>query len=97
MPANDKSDWQIEKNKQKTTTTKCGHRCSRSAFGKVRFSGQKCHHGTKIIHLSHASILLSRNSIVHLYHGDLDCTDYYQYISQWRGKGSNCHLLFGKF
>ena len=39
MPANDKSDWQIEKNKQKITTTKRGHRCSRSAFGKVRFSG----------------------------------------------------------
>ena len=41
MPANDESDWQIEKNKQKTITTKRGHRCSRSAFGKVRFSGQK--------------------------------------------------------
>ena len=41
MPANDKSDWQIEKNKQKTTTTKRGHRCSRSAFGKVRFLGHK--------------------------------------------------------
>ena len=39
MPANDKSDWQIEKNKQKTTTTKHGHHCSRSAFGKVRFLG----------------------------------------------------------
>ena len=25
------------------TTTKRGHCCSRSAFGKVRFSGQKCH------------------------------------------------------
>ena len=38
MPANDKSDWQIEKkNKQKTTTTKRGHRRSCSAFGKVRF------------------------------------------------------------
>ena len=42
MPANDKSDWQIEKNKQKITTTKRGHRCSRSAFGKVRFLGHKC-------------------------------------------------------
>ena len=41
MPANDKSDWQIEKNKQKMTTTKRGHRCSRSASGKVRFLGQK--------------------------------------------------------
>ena len=40
MPANDKSDWQNEKNKQKTTT-KLGHRCLRSAFGKVRFLGQK--------------------------------------------------------
>ena len=42
MPANDKSDWQFEKSKQKTTT-KHGHHCSRSAFGKVRFSGQKLH------------------------------------------------------
>ena len=41
MPANDKSDWQFEKSKQKTTTTKCGHRCLRSAFGKVRFLGHK--------------------------------------------------------
>ena len=39
MPANDKSDWQIEKNKQKITTTKRGHRCSRTASGKVRFLG----------------------------------------------------------
>ena len=39
MAANDKSDWQIEKNKQKITTTKHGHHCSRSAFGKVRFLG----------------------------------------------------------
>jgi len=38
--ANDKSDWQIEKNKQEMKTTKRGHRCSRSAFGKVRFLGQ---------------------------------------------------------
>ena len=37
MPANDKFDWQIEKNKQKTTTTKHGHCWSRSAFGKMRF------------------------------------------------------------
>ena len=37
---NDKSDWQFEKSKQKPTTTKHGHRCSRSAFGKVRFLGQ---------------------------------------------------------
>ena len=41
MPANDKSDWQIEKNKQKITTTKRGHCCSRSASGKVRFLGHK--------------------------------------------------------
>ena len=41
MPANDKSDWQIEKNKQKTTTTKRGHRCSCSASGIVRFLGHK--------------------------------------------------------
>ena len=41
MPANDKSDWQIEKNKQKITTTKHGHRCSRSASEKVRFLGHK--------------------------------------------------------
>ena len=41
MPANDKSDWQIEKNKQKITTTKHGHRCSRLASGKVRFLGHK--------------------------------------------------------
>ena len=41
MPANDKSDWQIEKNKQKMITTKRGHRCSRLAFGKVRFLGHK--------------------------------------------------------
>ena len=40
MPANDKSDWQIEKNKQKITTTKRGHCCSRLASGKVRFLGQ---------------------------------------------------------
>ena len=39
MPANDKSDWQIEKNKQKITTTKHGHRCSRLASGRVRFLG----------------------------------------------------------
>ena len=39
MPANDKSDWQIEKNKQKITTTKHGHRCSRLASRKVRFLG----------------------------------------------------------
>ena len=44
MPANDKSDWQIEKNKQKITTTKRGHRCSRSASGKVRFLGHMWHH-----------------------------------------------------
>ena len=43
MPANDKSDWQIEKNKQKITTTKRGHRCSRLASGKVRFLGHKFH------------------------------------------------------
>ena len=42
MPANDKSDWQIEKNKQKITTTKRGHHCSRLASGKVRFLGHKC-------------------------------------------------------
>ena len=36
-PANNKSDWQIEKNKQKTTTIKRRHRLSHSAFGKVRF------------------------------------------------------------
>ena len=41
MPANDKSDWQIEKNKQKIITTKRGHRCSRLASGKVRFLGHK--------------------------------------------------------
>ena len=42
MPANDKSDWQIEKkNKQKITTTKRGHRCSHLASGKVRFLGHK--------------------------------------------------------
>ena len=41
--ANDKSDWQIEKNKQKTTATKSGHSCSRSAFGKVRFFGHLSH------------------------------------------------------
>ena len=41
MPANDKSDWQIEKNKQKITTTKRGNRCSRLASGKVRFLGHK--------------------------------------------------------
>ena len=41
MLANDKSDWQIEKNKQKITTTKHGHRCSRLASRKVRFLGQK--------------------------------------------------------
>ena len=41
MPVNNKSDWQIEKNKQKTITTKRGHRCSRLAFGKVRFLGHK--------------------------------------------------------
>ena len=41
MPANDKSDWQFEKSKQKRTITKRGHRCSRSAFGKVRFLGHK--------------------------------------------------------
>ena len=40
LSANNKSDWQIEKNKQKTITTKRGHRWSRSAFGKVRFLGQ---------------------------------------------------------
>ena len=40
MPANDKSDWQIEKIKQKITTTKHGHRCSRSAFGNIRFLGR---------------------------------------------------------
>ena len=39
MPANDKSDRQFEKSKQKTTTSRHGHRCSRSAFGKVRFLG----------------------------------------------------------
>ena len=39
MPANDKSDWQIEKNKQKKLTTKHGHRCSRLASGKIRFLG----------------------------------------------------------
>ena len=39
MPENDKSDWQIEKNKQKITTTKRGHHCSRLASGKVRFLG----------------------------------------------------------
>ena len=39
MPANDKSDWQIEKYKQKITTSKRGHRCSRLASGKVRFLG----------------------------------------------------------
>ena len=39
MPASDKSDWQMEKDKQKITTTKRGHSCSRSAFGKVRFLG----------------------------------------------------------
>ena len=38
-PANDKSDWQIEKNKQKITTTKRGHCCTCSASGKVRFLG----------------------------------------------------------
>ena len=43
MPANDKSDWQIEKNKQKITTNKRGHRCSRLSSGKVRFLGHKCH------------------------------------------------------
>ena len=43
MPANDKSDWQIEKNKQKITTTKHGHHCSRLASGKVRFLGHKKH------------------------------------------------------
>ena len=42
MLANDKSDWQIEKNKQKITTTKRGHRCSRLASGKVRFLGHMC-------------------------------------------------------
>ena len=41
MPANDESDWQIEKNKQKMKTTNRGHRCSRSAFGKVRFLGHE--------------------------------------------------------
>ena len=41
MPANDKSDWQIEKDKQKITTTKRGHSCSCSAFGTVRFLGHK--------------------------------------------------------
>ena len=41
MPANDKSDWQIEKDKQKITTTKRGHCCSRLASGKVRFLGHK--------------------------------------------------------
>ena len=40
MPANNKSDWQVEKNK-KTKTTKHGHSCSRSAFGKVTFLGHK--------------------------------------------------------
>ena len=39
MPANDKSDWQIENNKEKTTTTKRGYRCSRLASRKVRFLG----------------------------------------------------------
>ena len=39
MPANDRSDWQFEKSKQKTTATKRGHCCSHSAFGKVRFLG----------------------------------------------------------
>ena len=38
-PANNKSDWQIEKNKQTITTTKRGHHCPRLAFGKVRFLG----------------------------------------------------------
>ena len=33
------SNSQIEMNKQKMTTTKRGHCCSCSAFGKVRFSG----------------------------------------------------------
>ena len=41
MAANDKYDWQIEKNKQKMKTNKRGHRCSCSAFGKVRFLGHK--------------------------------------------------------
>ena len=49
MPANDKSDWQIEKNKQKITTTKRGHRCSRSASGKVRFLGHKILDENKIL------------------------------------------------
>ena len=39
LPINEKSYWQIEKNKQRIATTKRGHRCSRSAFGKVRFLG----------------------------------------------------------
>ena len=39
MPANDKSDWQIEKNKQKILTTHLGQCCSRSASGKVRILG----------------------------------------------------------
>ena len=33
------SNFWIKINKQKMTTTKCGHCCSRLAFGKVRFSG----------------------------------------------------------
>ena len=37
------SNSQIEINKQKMTTTKRGHRCSSSAFGKVRFSGHNKH------------------------------------------------------
>ena len=41
MAANEESDWQIEKNKQKMITTKHGHRCSRLATGKVRFLGHK--------------------------------------------------------
>ena len=49
MPANDKSDWQIEKNKQKITTTKRGHRCSRLASGKVRFLGHKFTEIAKLI------------------------------------------------
>ena len=41
-PVNIKSDWQIEKTKQKITSTKRGDRWSRSAFGKVGFLEHIC-------------------------------------------------------
>ena len=64
MPANDKSDWQIEKNKQKITTTKHGHRCSRLASGKVRFLGHKCAHFKTLYNLQRFKPLVQLDIIL---------------------------------